>query len=168
MRVQDNDQRVLMHGDERACCFDESSKGLLRKASVLSRVHWLDSYPLSVLTPQLVERHILVADARNSDIYLRLQQGADIESFFADSILDYQNCGDLWRVAYNMRLRYVDILAAFLVSHSFLCLCPHRVQNLNSSQVSTTDMLRDLGGHEDSNRFRRLHSEPSLPKAVWN
>jgi len=145
---------VWMRDDERVCCFDESSIVLLHKASVLSRAHWLDCDPLSVLTPRSVARRILVADTRNSDICLLLRRVADIESFFSDSI--------------NMRLRYADILVVFSVSRLFLCLCPHRFQNLNNSQVSTTDMLRDLGGHEDSNRFRRLHSEPSLPKVVWS
>jgi hypothetical protein len=84
-----------MRDDERVCCFDESSKVLLHKASVLSRGHWLDCDPLSVLTPQSVARRILVADERNSDICLLLRRVADIESFFADSILQYQNCDDL-------------------------------------------------------------------------
>src|SRR5271155_5061351 len=105
---------VWMRGDERECCFDVSSKVLLHKASVLSRAHWLDYDPLSALTPRLVERRTLVADARYSDICLLLRRVADIESFFADSTLDYQNCDDSWG-SYNMRLRYVDILAAFLV-----------------------------------------------------
>lgn len=154
-----------MSADGRDCYFDGSSKGLLHRALVLSKAHWLDCDRLSALTLQLVERRILVAGARNFDIGLLLRRGADIESFFSDSILHIRIamiCGG----AYSMQLRFVDIPAAFGVSRSFLCLCPRRVQNLNNSQVSTIDMLRDLGGHEDSNRFRRLRSEPSLPKAV--
>jgi len=94
-RVQGNARMVLMHDDERVCCFDGSSKELRHKALARWKAHWLDCDPLSALTPQWVERRILVADARNSDICLPLRRAADIESFFSDSILYYQNCGDV-------------------------------------------------------------------------
>jgi hypothetical protein len=87
---------VLMSADGRDCYFDGSSKGLLHRALVLLKAHWLDCDHLSALTLQLVERRILVAGARNFDICLLLRRGADIESFFSDSILHYQNCNDLW------------------------------------------------------------------------